>query len=103
MARGGSRPGAGRKSSLQQEEKRGTDAQETITSSSTIDPLKELQKLYKQVDKCSDKTEMMKLQIKIDLLNKMLPFINYKKPTQETKQVDQATKVEITGIDLENL
>jgi len=68
-----------------------------------LDPVRELEKLFKKVDKASTKEELMKLQIKIDLLNKMLPYLSYKKPTAETKKEENPTTVEIKGIDLGGL
>lgn len=101
MSRGGKREGAGRKPASQ------TSSPGVVNTAGTyvpkIDPVKELEKLYKKVDKCSDKETLMKLQIKIDLLNKMLPYVSYKKPTQETSKTDTPTTVEIKGIDLGDL
>jgi len=102
MSRGGKREGAGRKPDSQR-----TTTSTVVNTAGTytpkIDPLKELEKLYKKVDKASTKEELMKLQIKIDLLNKMLPYIAYKKPVAETKKDDNPTTVEIKGIDLGDL
>ena len=101
MSRGGKREGAGRKPSNQ-------STTSTVVNNAgsyipKIDPVKELEKLFKKVDKCSTKEDLMKLQIKIDLLNKMLPYVSYKKPTAETKKEDNPTTVEIKGIDLGEL
>lgn len=99
MSAGGKRPGAGRPPANK------TSTNSTIVNNAgtyipKIDPVKELEKLFKKVDKCSTKEDLMKLQIKIDLLNKMLPYVSYKKPTAETKKEDNPTTVEIKGIDL---
>ncbi len=104
MSRGGKREGAGRKPASQST----TTATTTLVNNSggyvpKIDPVKELEKLFKKVDKASTKEELMKLQIKIDLLNKMLPYLSNKKPVAEVKKDDNPTTVEIKGIDLGDL
>ena len=101
MSRGGKREGAGRKPNSQSSTS--TVVNNAGTYTPKIDPVKELEKLFKKVDKVSSKEELMKLQIKIDLLNKMLPYVSYKKPTAETKKEDNHTTVEIKGIDLGDL
>lgn len=101
MSRGGKREGAGRKPNSQSSTSTVVNTAGTYTPK--IDPVKELEKLYKKVDKASSKEELMKLQIKIDLLNKMLPYIAYKKPVAETKKDSNPTTVEIKGIDLGEL
>jgi hypothetical protein len=101
MSRGGKREGAGRKPNSQSSTS--TVVNNAGTYTPKIDPVKELEKLFKKVDKVSSKEELMKLQIKIDLLNKMLPYVSYKKPTAETKKEDNPTTVEIKGIDLGDL
>ena len=112
MPAGGKRKGAGRKPKILSEIKTTENNQVSATDNLVnnagsytpkIDPVKELEKLYKLVDKCNDKAELNKLTIKIDLLNKMLPYVSYKKPTAETKKEDNPTTVEIKGIDLEKL
>ena len=105
MPRGGYRPGGGRPPSNKPKEEASNS---TIVNNGgsyipKIDPVKELEKLFKKVDKASTKEELMKLQIKIDLLNKMLPYLSYKKPTAETKKEENPTTVEIKGIDLGDL
>ena len=99
MSKGGKRPGAGRPPA-----NKASTTSTIVNNAGTyipkIDPVKELEKLFKKVDKCSTKEDLMKLQIKIDLLNKMLPYVSYKKPTAETKKEDNPTTVEIKGIDL---
>ena len=103
--KGGVRVGAGRPSSVKPKE--ASNSTTVVNNAGTyipkIDPVKELEKLYKKVDKVSTKEDLTKLQIKIDLLNKMLPYVSYKKPTAETKIEENPTKVEITGIDLGDL
>ena len=104
MSKGGVRIGAGRPPSNKPSEGSNT----TLVNNGgsyipKIDPVKELEKLFKKVDKASTKEELLKLQIKIDLLNKMLPYLSYKKPTAETKKEENPTVVEIKGIDLGDL
>lgn len=98
--KGGKRAGAGRPP--------GSKSKSTVINNAgtyipKIDPVKELENLYKKVDKCADKEALMKLQIKIDLLNKMLPYVSYKKPTQEVAKAENPTTVEIKGINLGDL
>ena len=102
MPAGGKRPGAGRPPSSQSNNTT-TVVNNAGTYTPKLDPVKELEKLYKKVDKVNDKESLMKLQIKIDLLNKMLPYVSYKKPTAETKKDDNPTTVEIKGIDIGDL
>lgn len=108
--RGGYRPGAGRKSTTlkPRETSDGPAGGEAVPVSDQgyvpkVDPVKELEKLYKSIDKVENKADMAKLQLKIDLLNKMLPYLSYKKPVADQVKDDKPTEVKIEGIDLTKL
>lgn len=75
--RGGARPGAGRKPAFR------TESDGTIVNDykPKVNPVKELEKLYKELNKVKTKDELIIVQAKIDLLNKLLPYVAYKKPT----------------------
>ena len=75
--RGGKRPGAGRPSAF------GKSSSGTGVSDykPKINPVKELEKLYKQLDKIKTKEELLIWQAKADILNKLLPYSAMKKPT----------------------
>ena len=88
--RGGSRPGAGRKSEFDvtptPKRARGRPVGTTKKNSienyvPQINPVKELEKLYKELNKVKTKDELLIVQSKIDLLNKLLPYAAMKKPT----------------------
>lgn len=103
MPAGGKRVGSGRPPANKAKDNSSTIVNNAGSYVPKIDPVKELEKLFKKVDKVTSKEELMKLQIKIDLLNKMLPYVSYKKPTAETKKEENPTTVEIKGIDLGGL
>jgi hypothetical protein len=86
--KGGSRPGAGRKTGWRKIDPVTGQSNEKEYKSK-INVLKELEKLYKQLDKedvTKEKLEFVKT--KIDLLNKLLPYVEMKKPTASLIQTD---------------
>lgn len=86
--KGGVRPGAGRKTGWRKIDPV-TGQNNEKEYKSKINVLKELEKLYKQLDKedvTKEKLEFVKT--KIDLLNKLLPYVEMKKPTASLIQTD---------------
>jgi hypothetical protein len=88
--KGGARPGAGRKTGWRKIDPETGQSNEKEYKSK-INVLKELEKLYKQLDKedvTKEKLEFVKT--KIDLLNKLLPYVEMKKPTASLIQTDNS-------------
>jgi hypothetical protein len=86
--KGGARPGSGRKTGWRKIDPETGQSNEKEYKSK-INVLKELEKLYKQLDKedvTKEKLEFVKT--KIDLLNKLLPYVEMKKPTASLIQTD---------------
>ena len=74
----------------------------------SINVLKELEKLYKDINKKQPvKEELEIVKTKIDLLNKLLPYVEMKKPVsslidESAKKVPEMTVIKVKGQDDNN-
>lgn len=101
--RGGTRKGAGRPSTFTKT----SDGKVVVSEYKTkINVLKEFEKLYKELNKVKTKDELLIVQAKIDLVNKLAPYSVMKKPTasleQNEEKVPQHTILKIVSSDQDN-
>lgn len=102
--RGGARQGAGRKPAF---DTNGEPTPTTINRLSgnfkpSVNVLKELEKLYKELKKKGvNKDEVEVIRLKIDVLNKLLPYSESKMPTApiqlSQKEVPEFTVLKVIG------
>ena len=85
--RGGVRPGAGRPSSFG----KATNPSDKIADTKiSINVIKELEKVFKELKKGSiDEGQLNVAKLKVDVLNKLLPYVEHKKPVASLNTADE--------------
>ena len=89
--RGGARPGAGRPSAFGKGPTKEKMQENIKDYKVSINVLKELEKVFKELKKGKvDDNELNQAKLKVDVLNKLLPYVEHKKPVASLNTSDES-------------